>query len=413
MKKRDIKKRISQAYRSETPDLRARVLSSCRREAQEHSSAPVTQVRYQTRARQGRVAFQRVAALALCLLLFVAGWSVGMLVPNGEGDAVSVDAETFVYLDVNPSIELRMDGENRIVECLAANEDAEAMLAGLTLEGVDMNTALTAIVGSMYVNGYLTEDSNSILISVDGKDEGKTGALLSDITSKINTVFVNSGLECSIIAQSVKADDDLKQRAKENGISVGKMYLVDKMVGGMDDFDTEDVPELADMSIKDLNLIYSTRPNKNDENDPFSKDVSSGDIGGIVQQNDALALLLASIELDPTDIEWHQVQAKPQRHGESRRMVYHVAIRVIGDASTYEFEVDCLTGDVVKIDANMPNIHPSDDMPQHDSNNPNAIIPNSSDGTPSGWEQQADDTDAQQSDPDNEKPRGDADFGEK
>ncbi len=96
----------------------------------------------------------------------------------------------------------------------------------------------------MYVNGYLTEDSNSILISVDGKDEETTDTLLSDITSKINTVFENSGLECSIIAQSVKVDDDLKQIAQENGVSVGKMHLVDKMVGGMDDFDAENAPDL-------------------------------------------------------------------------------------------------------------------------------------------------------------------------
>ncbi len=47
------------------------------------------------------------------------------------------------------------------------------------------------------------------------------------------------------------------------------------------------------MSIKDLNLIYSTRPDKGGENDPFDKDIASGDIGGVVKQDDALTLLLS------------------------------------------------------------------------------------------------------------------------
>lgn len=388
MKKRDLKNRITEAFESETPDLRAKILASCEKEEQLPATAPAAQV-IETPARRPNynMIFKRVAACAICLMLFISGLSIGLFIPNGDGGKVTpTDAETFVYLDVNPSIELRMDNENKVVECLAANEDAETILAGLKLEGVDMNTALTAIVGSMYVNGYLTEDSNSILISVDGKDEETTDTLLSDITSKINTVFENSGLECSIVAQRVEVDDDLKQRAQENGVSVGKMHLVDKMVGGMDDFDAEDAPELADMSIKDLNLIYSTRPNKGGENDPFGKDISSGDIGGVVKQDDALTLLLAAIEIDMAEVEWFRVQAKPQ----NRKMVYNVSIRVKGDATAYEFEVDCQTGEVVKIDTNMPNINlpgnsggapRSGTLPdEYEPNNQNTGDPSSGDG---------------------------------
>lgn len=388
MKKRDLKNRITEAFESEKPDLRAKILASCEKEEQLPATAPAAQV-IETPMRRPNynMIFKRMAACAICLMLFISGLSIGLFIPNGDGGTVTpTDAETFVYLDVNPSIELRMDNKNKILECLAANEDAETILAVLKLEGADMNTALTAIVGSMYANGYLTEDSNSILISVDGKDEKTADTLLSDITSKINTVFENSGLECSIIAQRVEVDDELKQRAQENGVSVGKMHLVDKMVGGMDDFDAEDAPELADMSIKDLNLIYSTRPNKGGENDPFGKDISSGDIGGVVKQDDALTLLLVAIDIDRTEVEWYRVQAKPQ----NRQMVYNVSIRIKGDATTYEFEVDCQTGEVVKIDTNMPNINPpgrnggapqSETLPdEHEPNNQNTGAPSSGDG---------------------------------
>ncbi len=358
MKRRDLKNKITEAFEAEAPNLRSKILASCEKEAQLPVTASSVQVKKEPVKRPNyTMMFRRIAACALCLVLFISGLSIGLFIPNGIGDTVaSGDAETFVYIDVNPSIELQMDGESKVVECLAVNEDAKAILAGLKLEGVDMNTALTAIVGSMYVNGYLTEDSNSILISVDRKNDEATDTLLSDITGKINTVFKNSGLECSIIAQKVNVDDNLKQRASENGVSVGKMHLVDKMVG-TDDFNAEDASDLADMSIKELNLIYSTRPNKGDGNDPFNNDISSGDIGGFVGQDDALTLLLAELEVERSELEWHRVKAKPQHNNGNRQMVYHVSIRIKGDTATYDFEVDCKTGEVVKIDHDMPAVN--------------------------------------------------------
>ena len=361
MKKRDLKNRITEAFKAESPDLSARILASCSKEPQLPASAFEMQLDESPMKRLNyNVIFKRVVACAICLVLFISGLSIGLLIPNGDNNIVRSDVETFVYLDVNPSIELRMDDENNVVECLAGNGDAEAILLGLKLEGVDMNTALTAIVGAMYVNGYLVENSNSILISVDAKDDETTESLLADITNKINTVFEKNSLECSIIAQSVDVDDELEQRALKSGVSVGKMHLVDKMVGKMDEFNSEDASELVDMSIKELNLIYSTRPHKGEEDDPFGKDVSSGDVSGFVNQKDALTLLLTAIEVNQNCIEWYRVQAKPQHQNGNRQMVYKVSIRLKDDTATYEFEVDCQTGEVVKIDTDMPNINFSD-----------------------------------------------------
>ncbi|MBP3437468.1 MAG: hypothetical protein J6K61_06160 [Clostridia bacterium] len=359
MKKRSLKNKITAAFASETPSLQSKILASCEKEAQLPASVPAEKVIQSPASRpQFNMMLKRVAACAVCLMLFLSGLGVGLFVPRGEVATLG-DAETFVYLDVNPSIELQMDNQNRVVKCLAKNEDAEAILASLKLESVDMDTALSAIVGSMYVNGYLTEDSNSILISVDAKNDEKTNTLLSDITGKINTVFQNTGMECSIIAQSVKVSEELKQRAEDNGVSVGKMYLVDKMVEDMDDYDEEDAPDFADMSIKELNLIYSTRPKKEDEGDAFDKDVSSGSVGGFVKQDEALDLLLAAINVSEDDVRWYLVRAAYQRENGERKMVYKVSLWLKDTILPYEFEVDCKTGEVVKADSNLPNFNPS------------------------------------------------------
>ena len=352
MKKRDLKRKILEAYKSDTPDLCSRVLASCENERQE----PAVQSVYKPARRSSFYSvFKRVAAVCICLVLFISGLSVGRYIPRDGGTLPHAVAETFVYLDVNPSIELQIDGEDKIVACIAANADAEVILTDLKLDGVDMNTALTAIVGSMYVNGYLTEDSNSILVSVDSKDSAKTQALLSSISDKINNVFDKTDMECSIIAQGLLADDNLKQRAEDNGVSVGKMYLVDKMIESIENYGSEDAPTLTDMSIRELSLIYSTRPHKGSENDPFDKDVSRGEIGGFVKQDDALTALVASIEIDISNVEDYEIKVEINHIDGKPQMVYTLMIKLKNDENIYEFEVDCKDGGIVKTDERLPN----------------------------------------------------------
>ncbi len=350
MKKSQLEQRIREAYEETTPDLREKILASCEKESQISDVSPKRTARVLPRL---NVAIKRVAAIAACLALFVSGLSLGLFVPwdTGVSDGSPSDIITSVYIDVNPSIELRIDGEKKVAACIAGNKDAEGVLDGLMLEGVDMNTALTAIVGSMYMGGYLAEDANSILVSVEAGEEGGTELLLGDITEQINTVFKRSGMQCSIIAQSVKIDDALKQRAEENDVSVGKMHLVDKMVGGLDDYDEDDAPRLAGMSIKELNLICSTRPNKDD--DPFDKDITSGSVGGFVDGEDALKSLLSALMIDASEIEVRDIRARVQFH-DDKKMVYDIRIKFKGDDEMYTFEVDCLNGEVVRIDDRLP-----------------------------------------------------------
>ena len=224
MDKRHLKQKIIDSFRTETPDMQSRIISSCETEEQEEPDGKSPYLCLPKKHFFFSSVFKRSALAAACLLLFLFGFGLGVLVPDNS-DAIippaPQSAETFVYLDVNPSIELRLNSENTVLECIAANADAKAIVSNLTLNNVNMNTALTAIVGSMYINGYLSTESNSILVSVDSSDVNKTDALLLSITESINTVFEKSELECSIIAQSLKVDDTLKNKAAENEISVG------------------------------------------------------------------------------------------------------------------------------------------------------------------------------------------------
>ena len=347
MRKRDLKKMISDAYREETPDLRCSIISACQAEqADQSGSRDARKVfRLEHRPSFGGV-FKRGAAIAACLAVFALGAFLGAMFRNGG--AVGCGAETFVYLDVNPGVELHIDGEDRVVECIAGNEDAVTVLSGLELEGVDMNTALTAIVGSMYVNGYLTENSNSVLISVDTKAGDENASFFNDIMKKINAVFEKAAVECSIIAQRVTVDEDLKQRAQENGVSVGKMHLLEKMVDGAGAFSENAIKRLSSLSIRDLSLMYLQETSGDPE--PM-EDIVYGTVKLAVSSEEATNAVIAEMGKTLDDVECYRTFFLPSRNGESK-VVYAVVLMLYDDPSVYKYEVDCQSGEVVRIDEN-------------------------------------------------------------
>lgn len=334
--RKQLKEKIKNAFAGETPDLRERIISACENETQ------LSENRESTKNKKSRktVAFRRVAAVAACLVLFASGLMAGYMIPEKQS-AVSV--ETLVYLDVNPSLELSLDEYNRVVYCTAINDDAKNVLSGMNLEGVELNTALNAIVGSMYVKGYLNKTDNSMLISVDTKDSDNTNGFLSYITDKVNKVFSDSDMECSIIAQGVKSDESLKQRAEEQGVSVGKMHLLDKMIDSMDEFDESSISYLSEMSIKELNLIYSEKPNK--ENKPKPDDeLIYGNVGGYVDKDEALHSVLTVLGVTVDEVEKYNILVLPD-HKSNARVFYSITLKLTGDNAVYKYRVDCETGE--------------------------------------------------------------------
>jgi len=344
MSNRDLKNKLRVAFEEQTPDILSKIEESCK--AEEQIKAPL--LKEEAPAKKSwfsTLTFRVAAACAMCLILFVAGLSVGGIFKNGKGGGAA-PAETLLYLDVNPSIELQLDKDDRVVSCTAGNEDAEAVLSGLELEGVKMNTAMTAIIGSLYVNGYLTAETNSVLISVDNESTEKTAALLQDLTQNVNKAMTNSGMECSIIAQPVEVSDELLTAAEANGVSAGKMHLVNKLINTFDSFTDEDIEDLCSVSVNQLNLIYSVGPDGSGEYS-FEGDVISGNVGGFITLDDAKskALLAYEGEFISLYIDCRMIDGE-------LRIIYCCSVSTIfGECQVL---IDCTTGKVdLSLDSNI------------------------------------------------------------
>lgn len=342
MKNNEIKNRVTDAFNSETPNIKNRVLQAIEKEEQE--SVAVISNRKSS-------LIKRLAVIVSFCLIFTVGLAVGNLFPLNT----SVTAETVVYLDVNPSITLSLDKNDTILSATAVNSDAEIVLSGMDFKGVSLKTGLNAIIGSMYINGYLSMEDNSMLISVDKKDKSTADAYLTAITTSVNEIFASSNMKCSIITQSVEKNQDLIDRANDKGVSIGKIHFIDKVFDDIDEI-IDDTEDMFNMSIKDLSLIFKNSPKYSDED---KKEVVSGEIEGVFDKNAIKEKVLQDVGVEEFDTFY--VFAIPKRHG-NERVVYLVRFTIDGDNTVYQYEISSKDGTIISRE------NPNQKPPQGDHN---------------------------------------------
>ena len=331
--KKKLKNDIYNSFINETPDRLSSIKNECKNIRQK-------EIVLEKERKSGFVTFKRLAFTMIAIFTFTLGYFVG-----NNKTPVNVDAsEATIYLDVNPSIEIEIGKHHIVKECKAGNEDGEKILENIQLKGVEINTALYAIVGSMYTNGYLNEETNSILVSVDNLNENNE-ILLDEISVQINNVFKeNEDMNCSIIAQKVEKEE-LKELAEQYGVSIGKIKLIQKIIEKGDIYTEENIEELTQMSIHELNLIYQSimKPNE-DEND----DVVTGKPEGFIEKDNALEYVKSYLEITDEDIEWSEIFALYHHNDKhEREMVYIVTLKLIDSESFEKYIVNCSTGEIM------------------------------------------------------------------
>ena len=161
-----------------------------------------------------------------------------------------------VSLDVNPSIELKVNRSEKVLVCTPLNEDAKAILAdmgnGADLKGAKLDVAVNAIVGSLVRNGYLNSISSAIMISVEDKDTARAEKLQRELTSTVDGVLQTSESRASVLTQTLTQDAGREQQARENNISTGKAALVNHVLALNSALKFDTLAKLSVEELKDL-----------------------------------------------------------------------------------------------------------------------------------------------------------------
>lgn len=128
------------------------------------------------------------SALLACLLL------VGFA---GCSDKSARKSDSFVRLDINPSIELVVDANNKVVSVYGANTDGTVLLYGekANVVGKDFEEALTLITDEAVKLGYLSEENKVVQYTVSSPDGEKAEkALSASIDAKVTATSKSLGL---------------------------------------------------------------------------------------------------------------------------------------------------------------------------------------------------------------------------
>ena len=234
-----MEQRLAAALEKTAPDDVNGVLSRC--EERKGTVIPMTTKKTANR--------KWTSLIAACLAVMLLG---GGGVFYQRANAVA----SVVSLDVNPSIELKVNRSEKVLSCTPLNEDAKSILAdmgnGADLKGAKLDVAVNAIVGSLVRNGYLSSISSAIMISVEDKDTSRAEKLQRELTSAVDGVLQTSAAKASVLTQTLTQDAGREQQARENNISTGKAALVNRVLAINSTLKFDELAALSVEELKDL-----------------------------------------------------------------------------------------------------------------------------------------------------------------
>lgn len=328
MTDKELERSVRTAFDHATPNVLDSVLENC----QGQKGKVITMTN-----KKKNPWISRAAAIAAALALVIGlGFGYQALRPNTGSDnsPVSPIITSTVLLDVNPSIELTLNADERVTAAAALNDDGAAVLDGMDLTGSDLEVAMNAVIGAMLRKGYLTNQANTVLVSVSSTDDATGKALQAKLNANVNKLLNTESFNGAVISQTVNNNDALKAVADENQISLGKAKLIQRIMAQNTRYTFE---ELAVLSINELNLLTESGNLKLD--DVISSGAASETkyIGG----GEAKRIALADAGITEQDMRNLEIGLDL----ENGIMVYEIEF----DTAEYEYEYDinAVTGEIV------------------------------------------------------------------
>jgi len=191
---------------------------------------------------------RRAMVLSLCFCLLLAGWIGGSALLRQ-----TAYEEYRILLDVNPSIEISVDRDHTVQEVRGLNEDgANTVKEAPSVEGKSVEEALKSLMGEVVDQGYLSQEANSVLVSIEGADQGESETIKKDVAEYVSETLKEKALDGALIVQVLPGGAELSSISGEYGISPGKAQLISQII---EQNKFHSFEELSKLSIHELNLL--------------------------------------------------------------------------------------------------------------------------------------------------------------
>ena len=244
-------------------------------------------------------------------------------------------ADSIINFDVNPSVELKINKNEKVIKASALNVDGKKIIDGMDFEQVKLDVAVNALIGSMLKHGYITTSENSILVSVKNENLKKADKIKDSITIKINEILNESQINGSILSQSFDKTAEVKSEISEGKTKLINDILAIKLTdknGNLYTFDT-----LSKLSINELDLLLTEKDAKlNDVKKTGS--VSKDDYIG---KEKAKQIAFENAKVNSTKARDIEIDFDY----ENGKMIYEIDFS-FGNKE-YEYDIDAKTGKII------------------------------------------------------------------
>ncbi len=156
-------------------------------------------------------------------------------------------AASIITLDINPSIELRLDKDNKVMKVIALNDDAKKIIND-DLKGKTLDEAITTIFNNISEKIELLDNHVEVLINATGEIDNDY------LAKKIEDYNNNSSLDISIIRPGTIMEED-KKLAKKYNITEAKANFLN---GLKIDYPNINIDDLVNKDIVELNETKQT-----------------------------------------------------------------------------------------------------------------------------------------------------------
>ena len=185
----------------------------------------------------------------------------------------TVQACSYVTLDINPSIEYVMNRLDQVIGIEAINEDAVSIVDEVN-DITDRKASLSEAVGNtldvLNENGYMSEDEDVLLVDIVSDDDKRSGELRKEID------IIITGHEDDTF-NVVSSGIGERNVAHERGISAGRYRMMMTQTGH--DGDNTEIPDdktLAEYkvrSVRDMLGIPQVNPDMHpDDSNPLQSE---------------------------------------------------------------------------------------------------------------------------------------------
>lgn len=322
MKRNDdfIQEKVKKVFTADVPDVYASVLSDVK-----NQKGQVRTMKSKSTSRKTGL----IAAMAVCLVAVFA-LVLGITMFGGDGKASAI-----VSLDVNPSVQIEVDEDGKVIKALAMNDDAAEIIGTMDLSGSTLEVAVNAIVGAMVRAGKLSEIQNSILLSVNAKNAELEKQISDRLTAEVNKAMQESGLGAAILSQSVTGNKELAALAEKYGITEGKAQLIKKILGLAPQYTFE---SLVGLTVNELNVIINSKVSVPDG----VTSTGTASTGAYITAEEAKRKALEFA--GKTEVEVFDLEV--EFDADDGIIVYEVEFDA--DGKEYEYEINAKTGEKVK-----------------------------------------------------------------